>query len=109
MDNHRELKNRHNCKFQSHYKFKDSNIKGSRHYYEHYHELSNNYDSLIRMNNELYDNNLCYNGGGGLINNSIYTTNQMCNNEYHVDLPPEMIYLEADLPASAGCKKCMFG
>ena len=85
--------NRYNYKFQSHYKSKNSNIRGINRYYEHYHELSNDYDNLIRMNNELYDNELCCNGGGVLVNNSMHTTDQMYNNKDHVDLPPEMTYL----------------
>ena len=95
--------NRYSCKFQSHYESKNSNIKGSNHYYKHYHELSSDYDNLIRMNNEFYDNELCCNGGGVLVNNSMHANNQMYNNKYHVDLPPKMTYLKADLPASAGC------
>ena len=47
---------RYNCKFQSYYKSKNSDIRGINHYYEHYHELSSDYDNLIRMNSELYDN-----------------------------------------------------
>ena len=60
--------------------------------YEHCDKLNNN-DSLVLMNNEPYDNELCDNGGGVLINNSMHTTNQMYND--YVVFPPEVIYLVA--------------
>ena len=87
---------RYNSKSQSNYELKNSYMKCSNQLYEHYNEFSSDYDNLIRMNNELYDNELCCNGDGVLTNKSMHTTNQMYENLYDVDLPSEVNYLKAN-------------
>ena len=91
---------RYKCKFQNCSKLQNSNSKSDNHYNEY--ELCSDYDNLIRMNSELYGNEISYSGVVVLTNNSIHTTNQIYNDKCHDESQLEINYMKVILPASTG-------